>query len=296
MKRVLLAFNILLASTFVLLVQDISTYYDLYGHLEITFLDVGQGDSILIKTPSNSFGLIDGGRGKRVIEELEQVLPDSFYEFSFIIITHPDADHAEGIIHVLNKYDTKRIFLNEIAEPTEIYHNLSEVITSKNIPNYTLSSENDFVVGELLFDIIWPSPELNSYRTDDLNDISTGFIMQYKNLTFYSAGDLSSKYEEKVFNTYKTIDPIDIFKAGHHGSKTSSSKKMLEISRPKVAIFSAGLNNSYGHPHKEVIQNFNDVNAQQFRTDIMGRISVETDGMEFALISCEKCEKSKIKL
>ncbi len=256
---------------------------------EIQLLNIGQGDSILIKTPENKFGLIDAGIGNKVLRELDETLPQYFKEFEFIVITHPDADHAEGFIEVLKRFKVKNVFIEKVNKASKIYDEIKSLIKEKNITNYSIHDLNDFKINEVYFDVVWPFKETNTY-TDikEPNDTSIGLVINYKNFNMFTAGDLSYNFEEAALN--KTNYDVDILKVSHHGSLTSTSDKFLKLISPEVAVISVGENNRYGHPKKEILERLNNNNIKDvFRTDLSGRVSLVTDGVKL-IIDTENSE------
>jgi competence protein ComEC len=255
-------------------------YCNSVNAFEFTALNIGQGDALLIKTPNNYYGLIDAGKGNSILEELSKTLPFAKRQLDFIIATHHDADHVEGLIEVLQRYDIKALFINKSTESKPLTKELLRIIKDQNIQTYSLNSTNDFEIDNVKFDVVWPISQRENSEKLVENDNSISMIISYKDLDIYSAGDLSTEYEIESVQTYEEID-IDILKASHHGSKTSSGIDFLTTIKPEFTIISVGMNNSYGHPNQEILENMLNINSKVFRTDINGRVKVKyEDGIE----------------
>ncbi len=246
--------------------------------LEVTVLNIGQGDSILIKTPDNNYGLIDAGRGNKVMEELSNTLPFYVNTFDFIILTHPDADHVEGFLSIFEKYQIKNVFIEKVPKETEIYNSIINKLKKlNNTKVYSVTQNNDFKIGEVIFNIVWPDTlELDKYK-DDVNQTSIGVVIEYKDFELYSAGDLGKVNEVKSLYDLKDKS-IDVLKVGHHGSKSSTSSEFLDLTHIKIAAISVGNNNPYHHPNSETMKLLEDANLNIYRTDEDGRIKIQTDG------------------
>jgi competence protein ComEC len=247
------------------------------GLLEIIFLDVGQGDSILIKTPNNKFGLIDTGPNSTVMEELDDYLPIGVNSLEFIIVTHIDSDHAEGLLSILTKYEVKNLFINKFNKRSDFTEEILNIIKEKNIYNMGISDKNDFHLDGVSFDVLWPI-HINSTNTLDTNNQSIAIKLTFGELDVFLGGDLESEYENKAISNINARE-IDVLKASHHGSKTSSNRKFLQELAPIITIISAGINNRYGHPHEEILNNIRSINSHVYRTDIDKSIKIISDGL-----------------
>lgn len=245
------------------------------GTFAIHFLDVGQGDAILIKSPDGGYGLIDAGKGDFVLDELRQTLPRG-EKLDFVMVTHPDADHFEGLLSVLDHYEVEMLFWQKHNKQTPMTEALEEKVFSLDIPNYQLSADSDFWLGCcVFFDIIWPDKDLgNNFYNLDANEISYTVVVQFEGKNIWLGGDLGSENEDLLAkNLDSELLPIFIHKLGHHGSNSSSSEFLLQFLKPKYAIVSAGAGNSYGHPHQAVLDRVEEIGAEILRTDEQGRIS-----------------------
>jgi competence protein ComEC len=266
------------------------------GKLEIYMLDVGQGDSILIHTPDGGYGLVDGGRGAAVLSQLAEVLPIGDRKLDFVLATHPDADHIEGLISVVQNYKVQKIFITKNFTNSGVYAELKSSIAQSGIENFEIKDTNDFKLGCCTnFDILWPRETMDGYHESETNRLSTAVLLSYRNFRMFLAGDLPAAEELDSIQNLENRD-IAVLKVGHHGSRTSTSSRFLDETKPELVLISDGINNSYGHPHAEVLQNLLEHNVKIFRTDQIGRISLDTDGEELEIKGQKELEYFHLKL
>ena len=238
----------------------------------IYFLDIGQGDSILIKTPENHQILIDGGPGNTVIEELGEVLPFFDKSIDLVVLTHPHADHVDGLIEVLKRFNVNNVLITGVSYDSPDYKEFLNEIEKKNINVLVAESRTDFRFGNVLFDIIYPKNSIAGKKFPNVNNSSITMRVLYKNKKILLTGDLESEAEQKLILTGINLK-ADIFKAGHHGSKTASSMDLLRKVNPTFTVIQSGAGNSFGHPHKETLENFKKIGVKKvFRNDLQGRI------------------------
>lgn len=253
--------------------------------LVISILDVGQGDAILIKTVDDKYILIDAGPDDEVVQGLQQVIPFWDRTLDLVILTHPDQDHVGGMPAVFDYYNVNAVSYLPVNHENRAFENFQEIVRDKNIENWKLDAEKDFSLGCCTyFDMLWPADEIfddcdvslpdNSEGCDyDVNDTSAAFVLIYQDFSMYFGGDLGSEFEEEIF-TQNSYD-LDAIKAGHHGSRASSSIKFFELTKPEVAYISVGEDNKFDHPHEEVLQNLENFGIEIHRTDQEGRLTIE---------------------
>lgn len=272
-------------------------YYWLHnGQLEIYLLDVGQGDSFLLKSPQGKLGLVDAGKGSRVLTELGEVLPFGVRTIDFAIFTHADADHVEGFIPLLKRYEIETVFWNTTSKQTPIINELKTTIEKTAVKRYQLRADNDFVWGCCIqFDVIWPLTQMDLDNIEDENNKSIAFILKYKDFRFFAAGDLSKEFELKATVGEESTD-IEVLKVGHHGSNTSTSKAFLSKFTPEFAFISVGSGNSYGHPHSEVLQVLDRTDTEVFRSDLHGRVKLVVQNNRVNFLTEKEVEKKRYTL
>ncbi|MEW9049559.1 MAG: DNA internalization-related competence protein ComEC/Rec2 [Neobacillus sp.] len=252
-----------------------------YG--EVTMIDVGQGDSILIRFP---FGkgtyLVDTG-GTIQFPEEEWKMKDKPYEvgrdvvvpflkgkgintIDKLILTHGDMDHIGGVFSIINEVKVRQIIMPAVAEPSDTEMEILQLAAEKEIPVVKVSEGSRWHCGESLFYVLGPEKNYSG----DRNSGSIALFANIGGLNWFFAGDIDEKVEEEIIRKYPNLK-IDVLKAGHHGSKTSTSQVLVNKLKPKVALISAGENNRYGHPHQEVLNRLED--STIYRTDQQGAIT-----------------------
>ena len=246
--------------------------------LEVNFFDVGQGDSILIKTPFSQNVLIDGGPDIGVIEELSKNLPWWDRTIDLIILSHPHDDHVNGLNDVIKRYEVKKILYTGVVHDSPGFLNWLELIKEYNIPLVIIDRPQTITLGsDCKLDIIYPQESLLGKEVDNLNNSSIVVKLTYKETSFLFTGDAEIEVEEELIK--KEIDlKADVLKAGHHGSDTSSSEEFLNKVNPDYTIITVGVDNTFGHPSRRIIKRLERVEANILRTDEKGTIKMVSDG------------------
>jgi len=248
--------------------------------LEVTFFDVGQGDSIFIETPNHKQVLIDGGPDKSVLEKLGQTMP--FYDrtIDLIILTHPDADHLTGLIGVLKYYDVEHILTSGLEKDTVIYQEWRELIEQKEIPLVLAQAGQNIILQEdIILEILWPDQKSIASYSKTANNVSVVGRLVYGDKEILLTGDIESKVENILA---KQDIQSDILKLAHHGSKTSTSYNFFKAVNPEIGIISVGENNRYKHPSQDILDRIKDILI--YRTDKNRDIKILTNGVLFDII------------
>lgn len=251
------------------------------GYLKVVFLDVSQGDSIFIETPNKKQILIDGGPDSKVLSSLSKVMPFADRSLDMIIVTHEDKDHIGGVPLIMDNYDVE-YFLTTTKNNSKSSLDLKDKFKSKNIKEIIIKNKKRILLDkDIYLDIIYPNKDVSDLET---NESSIVCKLVYKNNSFMFMGD-ANLYVENVLLWEESIDVIDadILKLGHHGSKSSSSLLWLEKVSPDFAIISAGKDNSYGHPNKEVLDRLDKLKIPYLITYDMGNIMFRSDGQNITL-------------
>jgi competence protein ComEC len=243
--------------------------------LTVNVIDVGQGDSILIQTPSKKNILIDAGDEKsdRIVKTY---LRKKFIrKIDMLIATHPDSDHIGGIDNVIDEFDIAIVSMPEKTSESESYYNLLKSCRRKDIQIKYLKRD-DFIKVEDDLSIQVLSPN-NSAGDSNLNSIV--FYMQYLEKKFLFTGDAEEENEQDILNTYD-LEEVDFLKVGHHGSKSSSSPEFIERIDPDISVISCGYKNKYGHPHQETLNTLIKSDSEIYRTDKNGDLVFYSDGKQ----------------
>ncbi|MFZ5364084.1 MAG: ComEC/Rec2 family competence protein [Patescibacteria group bacterium] len=246
--------------------------------LEVNFFDVGQGDAILIKTPDHQRILIDGGPSNAVLNKLGENLPFFEKEIDLVILTHPHADHLDGLIEVLKRYKVKKILTTGVVHTTPDYLVWLEEIKNQNIPvEIAIAGKMFDFGGGVEMEIFYPPEDLTGKSAEDLNDTSIVGKLIFGQTSFLFTGDAEKEAEEKMIASGFDLKS-DVLKIGHHGSRNATSENFLETVNPKFAVISVGENNSFGHPNPTIINRLERVGVEIFRTDEEGDIKITSDG------------------
>jgi competence protein ComEC len=236
----------------------------------VYFLNIGQGDAILIRSPHGKTVLIDGGKDNAVLRELAAVLPIDERKIDVVMATHPDLDHYGGLIAVLSTYAVGVFLDNGAAKEAVAYAQLKQLVADKKIPYFIERQGEEIILGDgAKVQILYPDNDL--LKLKDSNDGSMVALVTYGDEKVVLTGDAPITVEQKLVGQYGDLLKAQILKLGHHGSKTSSSEIFLETVAPDVAVISSGANNSYGHPHKEVIDRLRELRIPYLNTANEGR-------------------------
>jgi len=242
------------------------------GELKVHFLDVGQGDSILITTGNNAM-LIDAGDrgyGSSVVSYLKK---QGVKKLDYLILTHPHADHIGGAVEVINAFEIEKIIMPKVEHTTRTFENLLETIKNKGMRITTPVPGDGYELGSARFKILAP----NSSGYKSLNDYSVVIRLTFGNTAFLFTGDAESMSESQILSKNFEVKS-DVLKVGHHGSATSTSDRFLKSVKPKYAVISVGRGNKYGHPTQEVLERLDSYHVKVYRTDEVGTIVATSDG------------------
>lgn len=245
--------------------------------LKISFLDVGQGDAILIETPRGGKILIDGGRDKVVLSKLGGELPFFTKNLDFVIATHDDSDHIAGLVDVLKKYDVKVLLYSLPNSESELSKSLMKIAKEKNVKILQASKQTFINTDDgLIVKIFFPIQNMDGSESNEASVVSQIIFGKNK---FLFTGDLPQAGEIFLTEKYGEQLDSDVLKLGHHGSDTSTHPNFLQTVSPEVAVVSAGKNNSFGHPHRSVINLIEKFGIKILRTDELGTIHLYSNGI-----------------
>lgn len=241
--------------------------------LSIHMIDVGQGDSILVQTPTNKNILIDGGDEDSENIIISYLRQKRIKTIDIIIATHPDSDHIGSLDNVIKKFNVNSIYMPEQSTDSEAYQNLINSCTDKNLAIQYLYKDDVLNIDNNI-NIYVLSP---SYIQEESNLNSIVFKLTFNNNSFLFMGDAEEENEKEILRSFE-LNNINFIKIGHHGSNSSSSLEFIKKINPDIAAISCGYKNQYGHPHKEVIDNLKQSHVSIYRTDRIGDIVFYSDG------------------
>ena len=250
--------------------------------LRVHFIDVGQADSAFLELPDGKTMLIDAGNPENAEDVISFVEGLDYDCIDFVVATHPHADHIGAMAEVLKHFDIGSVFMPEKEHTSKTFEKMIDVIEKKEIPLY--AARKGAVITETEdYSAVILSPAKNDY--DDLNNFSAVVKLTYGETKYLFMGDAEKKIETEL----KKLDiEADVLKLGHHGSNTSSGQEFLQMVSPEYTVIPCGEDNSYGHPHEEVVKRLKRLGYTYFRTDILGTISICADSNENFTVIKEK--------
>lgn len=245
--------------------------------LKVHFIDVGQADSTLIEFSDGSEDytiLIDAGNWNRT-NVVDYLRGQSVSEIDLAIGTHPDADHIGQLDKVIAQFDVGEVWMSGNTSTSRTFQQLLQEIDQQNVDYYEPRMGEEFDIGPLQIDVLYPKA-----ISENDNEESISLKLTYGDVRFIFTGDAARNDELKMLQSGFNLD-ADILHLGHHGSNTSTHPSFLKTVSPSVAVYSAGVNNSYGHPHEEVVNLVKNSGAKLYGTDVHGTIILSTDGKTY---------------
>ncbi len=271
--------------------SDEDTVSTVEGELEIHHIDVGQGDSTLIITPANETILIDSGDwrqdGSEVIAYLETQGID---RVDHLVATHADADHIGGHAAVIEHFETTgegvgTAYDSGVPSESATYGNYLDAVDEYDVGFFTVESGDELPIeGNVSAQVLSP-PAGDS--GSDVNDNSVVLALQFGDVQYLAPGDVDTGVEQRLVDEWGSDLESDVYKAGHHGSATSSSDAFVDAIDPEMAIISSAYDSQYGHPHDEVLERFANRDIETYWTGVHGDIVVRTDGTSIEVETTE---------
>lgn len=244
-------------------------------NLLVAFLDVGQGDAILIRAPGGRTVLIDGGPGKNILREVAGELPLFTRALDLLIETHPDTDHVGGLPDVVGKYTVRGILKPCLNADNPYDQALDKIAGDKKIKEICATAGQKINLGGgVELEILYAGEGERS----DTNGASVVARLSYGATSFLLMGDATVK--EEKYLAYSVPDKLhaDVYKVSHHGSRESNDEIFLRLVNPEISVISVGANNRYGHPHAEVLALLDKLKSAVLRTDQLGTVILTSDG------------------
>jgi competence protein ComEC len=257
------------------------------NYLSVFMIDVGQGDSFLIKFPNGKTALVDAGNttmffdnGERVIIPLLNYL--GIKKIDYGIVTHIDSDHYGGFVALILENMIGEVFKPEIDSSLSKDRRFEEFIRERGIPIHYFKEEKIEIGNASLYFLY--DENIKNISGSSTNDRSGIFKLVYGETSFLFTGDVEKNIERYYANKYKFFLDSDVLKVGHHGSKTSSSEEFISYVSPELSLISAGFKNKFGHPSKDVIQRLETEGSDIYRSDLQKAVLLRSDGQEIKLI------------
>ena len=247
------------------------------GKLHLIFCDVGQGDGILLKTPKGDKVLIDGGPDDSVLSCLGKFMPFYDRNLELMVLTHPQADHMTGLVSVFERYNVEKVLRTTAVNKTAGFEEFRKAEISEKSQEFKALSDSKINLDtNLTATILWPSPG-NLASVADLNDTAIVLRVDFGQFCALLTADAGNFVWAQLSAAGK-LSRCYLLKVAHHGSKNATNEQFLESVSPKIAVISVGINNLYGHPHKQVIEELQRHRIQVLRTDQKGTIEIVSDG------------------
>lgn len=281
------------------------------GKLHLVFCSVGQGDAIYIRFPDGRDMLIDGGPNDKVLGCLGKYMPFWDREINLVAMTHPQKDHLQGLLSVVNRFKINYFVKSDVDNTTEGYYALLEAIKAQKVPVKLVTSGDRISLGRAALVAVWPSEEQVSMMKRDiakdsctgssqecnnvlgtaapanLNEGSVVFWLNYGNFDALLTGDADSRTEHGYRDSGQALDTVEVLKVPHHGSRSGMTNEFLNWIRPKLAVISVG-KNSYGHPASEILEMLRYRDIKILRTDQAGDIEIVSDGKNWEVVSSKQ--------
>lgn len=238
--------------------------------LLIHYIDVDQGDAILIQFNDKNLLIDSGPENKRALSYLKK---QNVKKLDYVVATHPHDDHIGSMSSIIKSFSVGRFYAPKVTSNTDAFKDMVSALNQKQLKISPVTSETKLDLSKDLYCYIIPP----STNYDNLNNYSLVIKLAYGNTSFLFSGDAEVLREEEILSKGYNIN-ADVIKIGHHGSKSSTSQKYLDEVNPKAAIISCGKGNDYGHPHKETLLKLKEKGIITFRTDVHKTVVLESDG------------------
>lgn len=249
------------------------------GNLEVHFFSIGQGDGILVETPENFRILIDGGPDNSILEKLGETLAFDQKKIDLMILTHPHADHMNGLVDVLEKMEVETVLVTGVNYGGLAYEKFWELVAEKGVEVIYVNGVNDWRVGSVLIDLLYPLRSIQGEEFENVNNSSVSLRVIFGQQKIFFSGDLEEEGEEELLASGARL-AAEVYKAAHHGSKTSSTEEFLAEIGMEIAVISCGLDNKFKHPATETLDKLWRAGATVYRTDLDGDVRLELDGVD----------------
>ena len=262
-------------------------------NLKIHFIDVGQGDSVLIEEAGGKNILVDGGDRANSIADgiIDYLKKQKLKKLDYIISTHPHADHIGGLVDIMDNFEVGTVLDSGKIHSSKTYENYLIKIDQENINFKTPRRGDQFEIGESKITFLHPAEPVENYN---LNNSSLVFVLEYANQKFLFTGDIEREVEKELLQKYPELR-VELIKVPHHGSKSSSLSNWISSLNAELAVIQVGADNHYGHPTAEVIKLYQKEGARVYRNDLNGNIVLTADGKNYAVKVDRSAEQKIIK-
>ncbi|MGH7203287.1 MAG: ComEC/Rec2 family competence protein [Candidatus Levyibacteriota bacterium] len=257
------------------------------GKLHVIFCDVGQGDAILIVTPTNKHILNDGGPDQKVMDCLARHMPFWENSIDLMILTHPHADHFFGMFEVLQKYQVKAFATEDLMNKTRGYEEFLKLLSQKQVPQRRVYAGDKWRVGQVSLHIVGPTEEYLSQTSpggtigESKEFASVITEISYGSFNVLLTGDSQASGLDNALNNINSN--LIVLQSPHHGSTTGLNASVLQALAPQVAVISVGAHNKYGHPSPQTLDLYKTYGIPYHRTDQEGDVEIVSDGKSWQI-------------
>ena len=254
------------------------------GLLKIYFLDIGQGDSILIETPSGRQILVDGGPDNKVLEKLGQHVPFYDHDIDVVLVSHPHADHITGLIDVLDRYEVKAIVQAKEIYDSPQYRAWEDAISKEGAHDVEAIAGKVIDFGDgVTLTLLHPFESVAGTKTKTPHNDVVVAMIEYGSFRVLLTGDMESRVENKLEAVGADLR-AEVLKVGHHGSKASTSDEFLNSVKPQIGFIEVGKDNMYHLPAPDILQRLENFGIKYYRTDVDGDTELISDGENYQII------------
>lgn len=248
------------------------------GKLHVYFLDVGQGDAILVVAPDGRQILVDGGPSPTaLLNEVGAVLPFWDRSIDLVVLTHPDSDHITGLLPLLDRYRAGQVLDTPQSDAAPLSAAWGERLAQGAVSRTMAQRGMRIPVGDVMLTVLNPAPKPLTGTASDSNNNAIVLRLDYGQTSLLLTGDAEIEAETEMLRTGLPLR-ADLLKAGHHGSNGSTSVAFVSAVTPRWAVIQVGAENTFGHPHPDVLKRLADAGAEILRTDQNGRIEAISNG------------------
>jgi competence protein ComEC len=252
MKHPMLACSVTGLFLILMAASALDLFWTLPGHATASVLDVGQGDSTLLTSPSGAQIIVDGGPGDALMRALPSQMPFLDRTIELIVLTHPNTDHYQGFFPLLKRYRVLRALVTGVGYASTTYDALIKALKEEGTEIIIAEAGNDIDFGDgLLLDVVWPAHSLSGTLSTEKDVNDTSIVLRAigpEGKAILLTGDIEETGEKALLATGADVR-ADVLKIGHHGGKTSTSSGLLLATNPRSAVISVATKNGYGHPH-----------------------------------------------
>ncbi|HEY1074812.1 MAG TPA: MBL fold metallo-hydrolase [Patescibacteria group bacterium] len=254
------------------------------GGLKVAFMDVGQGDAILLRTPHRHYVLIDGGPDGTILSRLGEEMRFNEHTIDLVVVSHNHSDHIAGINRLIDRYDVQKMWISGAIHTTNEYLKLLDNIKGNSIPTEVVFKGKQVEIDGVKLQVLHPVESTESVRPEDQHDATIVIKATYGEKSLLLTGDIDEGHEQNIIKSLGdaagTVLNSDVLKVPHHGSKSGLALNFLNFVDPKYAVIQVGAKNSFGHPAASILQKLRDKGVRVFRNDQDGTVRFYSDGKD----------------